>query len=86
MFFQDLTVQKELTESELKEEIIARRDAERRLRNAEESLQRLEAALQESHPSANTEKPTELEKEIFHNVASLKSKESSKSLNQRESL
>ena len=66
-------MQKELTESELKEEIIARRDAERRLRNAEESLKRLESALHESHPTASTENPTEVDKEIFTNVASLKS-------------
>ncbi|XP_072023741.1 pleckstrin homology domain-containing family D member 1-like isoform X2 [Amphiura filiformis] len=68
----DLTIQKEMTESELKEEIIARREAERRLRNAEESLKRLESALHESHPTAHTETPTEMDKEIFQNVASLK--------------
>ncbi|XP_071835041.1 uncharacterized protein [Apostichopus japonicus] len=44
---QDLAVQKEMTDQELKDEIIARRDAERRLKKAEDSLCRLEAALKE---------------------------------------
>lgn len=57
----DLAVQKEMTDQELKEEIIARRDAEKRLKDAEESLARLEAALKEraaeegkSQPNAPT--------------------------------
>lgn len=36
-----------MTDQELKDEIIARRDAERRLKKAEDSLSRLEAALKE---------------------------------------
>ncbi|XP_076359573.1 uncharacterized protein LOC143251990 [Tachypleus tridentatus] len=41
----DLEAQKEVTETELKEEIIARMSAERKLKEAEESLQRLEVGL-----------------------------------------
>ncbi|XP_014772545.1 pleckstrin homology domain-containing family D member 1 isoform X2 [Octopus bimaculoides] len=41
----DLNAQKELTESELREEILARIDAERRLRKAEKSLQYLDQAV-----------------------------------------
>ncbi|XP_038072342.1 pleckstrin homology domain-containing family D member 1-like isoform X2 [Patiria miniata] len=68
----DLTVQKEMTESELREEIIARRDAERRLKNAEDSLARLDKALKESRPEPVTKRDTELDVEIFTNVAHLK--------------
>lgn len=41
----DLTAQKELTEAELREEIMARIDAERRLRKAEKSLHLLDEAV-----------------------------------------
>ncbi|XP_022110957.1 pleckstrin homology domain-containing family D member 1-like isoform X2 [Acanthaster planci] len=68
----DLTVQKELTESELREEIIARHEAERRLKKAEDSLARLDAALKESRPEPVTKRETELDVEIFTNVAHLK--------------
>eukprot|EP00057_Strongylocentrotus_purpuratus_P001691 XP_001200768.1 PREDICTED: pleckstrin homology domain-containing family D member 1 isoform X2 [Strongylocentrotus purpuratus] len=72
----DLTVQKELTDAELKEEIIARRDAERRLKKAEDSLGRLESALKEEKsmegPEPRTERQSELDVEIFTNVAHLK--------------
>ena len=71
---QDLTIQKEMTESELREEIIARHDAERRLKKAEDSLARLDAALKESRPEPVTKRDTELDVEIFTNVAHLKSK------------
>ncbi|XP_071502171.1 pleckstrin homology domain-containing family D member 1-like [Diadema antillarum] len=72
----DLTVQKELTDAELKEEIIARRDAERRLKKAEDSLSRLESALKEEKeiesPVPKTERQSQLDVEIFTNVAHLK--------------
>ncbi|XP_041468372.1 pleckstrin homology domain-containing family D member 1-like isoform X3 [Lytechinus variegatus] len=72
----DLTVQKELTDAELKEEIIARRDAERRLKKAEDSLSRLESALKEEksmeRPEPRTERQSQLDVEIFTNVAHLK--------------
>ena len=63
-----------MTESELREEIIARHDAERRLKNAEDSLARLDNALKESRPTPVTTQEKALEVEIFANVAHLKSK------------
>ncbi|XP_071787549.1 uncharacterized protein [Asterias amurensis] len=68
----DLTVQKEMTESELREEIIARHDAERRLKNAEDSLARLDSALKESRPEPVTKQEKALDVEIFASVAHLK--------------
>ena len=69
-------MQKELTDAELKEEIIARRDAERRLKKAEDSLSRLESALKEEksieQPMPRTERQSQLDMEIFTNVAHLK--------------
>ncbi|ELU12925.1 hypothetical protein CAPTEDRAFT_155422, partial [Capitella teleta] len=44
-YIKDLSAQKALTEAELKEEVIARLEAERRLQEAEESLKRLEKAV-----------------------------------------
>ncbi len=63
-----------MTESELREEIIARHDAERRLKNAEDSLARLDSALKESRPEPVTKQEKALDVEIFTNVAHLKSK------------
>ncbi|XP_077997110.1 pleckstrin homology domain-containing family D member 1-like isoform X2 [Glandiceps talaboti] len=66
----DLTMQKEMTDAELKEEIIARREAEKRLRHAENALGRLDVAIQQSRPQAN--RKNSLDVEISTNVATLK--------------
>ncbi|XP_070577385.1 pleckstrin homology domain-containing family D member 1-like isoform X2 [Ptychodera flava] len=65
----DLTVQKDMTDAELKEEIIARREAERRLREAEDALGRLDVAIIQNKPPNRT---NSLDVEISTNVATLK--------------
>ncbi|XP_002735487.2 pleckstrin homology domain-containing family D member 1-like [Saccoglossus kowalevskii] len=64
----DLTIQKEMTDNELREEIIARREAERRLKDAEAALARLEIALGQTR----RDRTNSVEVEISHNVATLK--------------
>ncbi|XP_071962597.1 pleckstrin homology domain-containing family D member 1-like isoform X2 [Antedon mediterranea] len=75
----DLTVQKELTDAELRQEIMARRDAEFRLKMAEESLSRLDSALQQSRDSRppclspnKVSKQNELDSTINQSVSTLK--------------
>lgn len=61
-------MQKEMTDQELKDEIMARRDAEKRLKNAEESLARLEAALKEREGIESQQKEQKkLEKSLSEN-------------------
>lgn len=64
----DLTAQKELTEAELREEVMARIDAERRLRKAEQSLQYLDKAV--TAETTNVEEG--VREEMIVNVAMLK--------------
>jgi len=65
----DLTVEKEMTEAELKDEIIARMAAERQLQTAEQALERLELALRLS----GTRMCDELKDEIMPDVRRLRS-------------
>ncbi|XP_052767150.1 pleckstrin homology domain-containing family D member 1-like isoform X2 [Mya arenaria] len=51
----DLKVQKEMTEAELKDEILARLEAERRLREAESSLHHLGRAVENETPNIGSE-------------------------------
>ncbi|XP_060582913.1 pleckstrin homology domain-containing family D member 1-like isoform X2 [Ruditapes philippinarum] len=64
----DLTVQKEMTENELKEEIMARMEAERRLKNAESSLHKLHHAVENETPNIESE----VKQEMVVNVNKLK--------------
>ncbi|XP_045186959.1 pleckstrin homology domain-containing family D member 1-like isoform X2 [Mercenaria mercenaria] len=64
----DLTVQKEMTEAELKEEIMARMEAEKRLKNAEKSLHKLHHAVENETPNIETD----VKEEMVVNVNKLK--------------
>ncbi|XP_064600557.1 pleckstrin homology domain-containing family D member 1-like [Liolophura sinensis] len=64
----DLTVQKEMTEAELKEEVRARLDAEKRLRNAELSVANLDRAV--LHETPNIEE--KVKEEMIVDVKRLK--------------
>ncbi|CAC5418898.1 unnamed protein product [Mytilus coruscus] len=64
----DLRTQKEMTEAELKEEIVARMAAEKKLRDANISLDRLDTAVSLQTPNINHE----IKEEMKTNVKNLK--------------
>ncbi|KAL4239159.1 PH domain [Mactra antiquata] len=64
----DLTVQKEMTEAELKVEIMARMEAERRLNEAESSLHKLGHAVENETPNIESE----VKEQMVVNVNKLK--------------
>ncbi|XP_033736322.1 pleckstrin homology domain-containing family D member 1-like [Pecten maximus] len=64
----DLKVQKEMTEAELKEEVMARLDAERKLKDADNSLQKLSCAVVSQTPHIEQE----VKEQMVVNVNKLK--------------
>ncbi|XP_060081660.1 pleckstrin homology domain-containing family D member 1-like [Ylistrum balloti] len=64
----DLKVQKEMTEAELKEEVMARLDAERKLKDADNSLQKLSCAVVSQTPHIEQD----VKEEMVVNVNKLK--------------
>ena len=64
----DLRTQKEMTEAELKEEIVARMAAERKLRNANISLEKLNDAVTSQTPNIHCD----IKQEMVTNVKNLK--------------
>lgn len=71
----DLITQKEMTEAELKEEVVARMQAEKRLNEAEESLHKLGHAVEHETPNVHHEVKEEMVvnvnklKQFFENLA-----------------
>ncbi|KAK3094071.1 hypothetical protein FSP39_023852 [Pinctada imbricata] len=64
----DLKAQKEMTETELREEVIARMDAERKLKEAEESLMKLGVAVESQTPNIHQD----VKEEMVVNVGKLR--------------